>query len=68
MFEACALCGTDQNLEYCAMCKHYFCTRCKTRYPARVAAMMREKAAMIREKSKYAGDLIGDFLNFLGVK
>ena len=38
----CRLCGTTENLEYCSMCKYYFCTVCKHKYPERVKAMMEE--------------------------
>lgn len=54
----CALCGTRDNLEYCSMCKHYFCAECKGKYPERVMAMM-------KEKSQTALDWIA---NWLGIK
>lgn len=38
----CCLCGTDQELSYCAVCKKYFCKPCKAKYPARVLAMFTE--------------------------
>lgn len=39
----CRLCGTAENLEYCGMCRKYFCVDCKKKYPERVEAMMNEK-------------------------
>jgi hypothetical protein len=42
-WEKCRLCGTTQNLEFCNMCKHYFCKDCKQKYPERVEAMMQER-------------------------
>lgn len=39
----CRLCGTTENLEYCSLCKKYFCAECKEKYPERVEAMMQEK-------------------------
>jgi len=32
----CRLCGTTENLEYCDLCKHWFCPTCKQNYPERV--------------------------------
>jgi hypothetical protein len=40
----CRLCGTTENLQYCDMCKYYFCDDCRKKYPERVMAMMKEKS------------------------
>ena len=52
----CHFCHTPYNVNYCGMCKHWFCPTCGRRYDKRIAAMAREKGGDIID---WLGGLFG---------
>lgn len=44
----CALCRSEENVEWCATCRVWICTRCSGNWLARTAAAIKKALGMSR--------------------
>lgn len=43
MTDVCFICGGNDTVKYCSLCKHYLCIHCKNNPPKRLIAFLKEK-------------------------
>lgn len=42
MTEKCFYCDSTDT-QYCTLCQHWFCDKCRTNYPKRIVSMIKER-------------------------